>query len=67
MGTVSAASPGPCSLDTETPVLPQTPLLYWGHRWEWEAEHIEEISGDRPPFARGRQLETLTCAKAGVS
>lgn len=52
--------PGPL---TQRPrVLPQGPPLF-GHRWEWEAEHIVEISGDLLPFAQGRWLETLTCAK----
>lgn len=53
VGTGVAASPGPWSPDTETPVLPRGPPLF-GHRWEWEAEHIVEISGDWPPFALGR-------------
>ncbi|KAI4804038.1 hypothetical protein KUCAC02_025683 [Chaenocephalus aceratus] len=40
--------PGPL---TQRPrVLPHGPPSL-GHRWEWEAEHIVEISGDRPPFA----------------
>lgn len=35
----------------------------FGHRWEWEAEHIVEISGEPSPFALGRWLETVTRAK----
>lgn len=33
-------------------LAPPSPLL--GHRWEWEAEHIVEISGDPSPCAGGR-------------
>lgn len=52
VGTSVSPSPGPRSLDTEgTPTRPH-PLF--GHRWEWEAEHIVEISGDPSPFALGR-------------
>ncbi|KAI9537503.1 hypothetical protein NQZ68_023748 [Dissostichus eleginoides] len=40
--------PGP--LTQRPQVLPHGPPSL-GHRWEWEAEHIVEISGDRPPFA----------------
>lgn len=54
VGAGVAASPGSWSLDTETPGPPTRPPLLLGHRWEWEAEHIVEISGDRPPFALGR-------------
>lgn len=56
LGLGVAASPGPRSLDRVTPgpspTLLPSPLL--GHRWEWEAEHIVEIRGDRPCFALGR-------------
>lgn len=54
-------SPGPRSLDTQG--TPTRPRPFFGHRWEWEAEHIAEISGDPSPFALGRWLETVTRAK----
>lgn len=52
--------PGPLTLGPW--VLPQGPPLF-GHRWEWEAEHIVEISGDPSLFTLGGWLETVTCAK----
>lgn len=42
--------PGPLTLGPW--VLPQGPPLF-GHRWEWEAEHIAGISEDLPPIALG--------------
>lgn len=42
--------------------LPHPPPLF-GHRWEWEAEHIVEISGDPSLFALFWWLETVTLAK----
>lgn len=44
--------PGPLTQRPPGPPTRPPPLL--GHRWEWEAEHIVEISGDRPPFGLGR-------------
>lgn len=43
--------PGPL---TQRPQSSHKAPPLFGHRWEWEAEHIVEISGDWPPFALGR-------------